>query len=261
MHPKRDWLGIENKTKKDCFCKKSTESFVCLHIPRRIEKTDKGKEQRVFTSGMWLKRWTPTTTNRPLPPTHPRHFSQALPEAEHHVSCRLSPEWREGLVKRSTQAVHLLLSSPQAAAVGLRSSFASETLRLLSSGLNTLPSHSHTPHFPNSSESCFNATILLRPFLIILFKNFNPPTCFLPLPLSCFVSFSMEGILVSPRYPPGHAQILSPNFSALLCFREADLVDSVSRLTCPLAPFWVWPKAGGRRRFERGGERIRDVLS
>ena len=209
---------------------------------------------------MWLKRWTPTTTNRPQ--THPRHFSQALPEAEHHVRCwvRVQNGGRDWW-SCSTQAVHLLLSSPQAAAFGLRSSFASETLRLLSSGLNTLPSHSHTPHFPNSSESCFNATILLRPFLIILFKNFNPPTCFLPLPLSCFVSFSMEGIFVCPRYPPGHAHIHSPNFSALLCFREADLVDSVSRLTCPLAPFWVWPKAGGRRRFERGGERIRDVLS
>ena len=121
-----------------------------------------------------------------------------------------------------------------------------------------IPTHltSLTPQNPAlMPQSCWDL------FWSSYLKISTPPSCFLQLPLSCFVSFSMEGILVCPRYPPGHAQILSPNFSALLCFREADLVDSVSRLTCPLAPFWVWPKAGGRRRFERGGERIRDVLS
>ena len=159
MHPKRDWLGIENKIQKDCFCKKSTESLVCLHLPRRIEKTDKGKEQRVFTSGLWLKRWTPTTNNHPQ--THPRQLLQGLP-AKQHVRRPLRVQnagkdwWR-----CSTWAVHLLLSSPQKllqlgsilATWGLRSSFASETLHLLSPGLNTLPSHSHMSHSPNSSES------------------------------------------------------------------------------------------------------------
>lgn len=260
MHPKRDWLGIENKIKKDCFCKKSTESFVCLHIPRRIEKTDKGKEQRVFSSGLWLKRWTPTTTN--CPQTHPRHFSQALPEAQHHWDA-LSESRMEGGTGEAAPPRQFTYCFPPLKLLRLGSVLALPLRRCVCFPLAWI----HVLHIPTYLTSltpqnpCFNATILLRPFLIILFKNFNPPICFLPLPLSCFVSFSIEGILVCPRYPPGHAHIHSPNLSALLCFREADLMDSVSRLTCLLAPFWVWPKGGGRRRFERGWERIRDVFS
>lgn len=159
MHPKRDWLGIENKIQKDCFYKKSTESLVCLHLPRRIEKTDKGKEQRVFTSGLWLKRWTPTTNN--CPQTHPRQLLQALPEAEKNVRrpLRVQNGGRDWW-SCSTWAVHLLLSSLRLLWLGsilatweLHSSFASEILHLLSPDLNTLPSHSHMSHSPNSSES------------------------------------------------------------------------------------------------------------
>lgn len=168
MHPKRDWLGIENKTKKDCFCKKSTESFVCLHIPRRIEKTDKGKEQRVFTSGFWLKRWTPTTTNRPR--THPRHFSQALPEAEHHVRCRLrvqsgGRDWWSCSTRRFTCCFRplQLLRLGSVLALPLRHCvcFPLAWIHFLH-----IPTHL-TPLSPQNP--CFNATILLRPFLIILF--------------------------------------------------------------------------------------------
>ena len=202
MHPKRDWLGIENKTKKDCFCKKSTESFVCLHIPRRIEKTDKGKEQRVFTSGMWLKRWTPTTTNRPLPPTHPRHFSQALPEAEHHVRCRCISESR-------------MEGGTGEAAPPRRFTYCFRPLKLLLWGsVLALPLRHcvcfplawiHFLHIPTHLTSLTPQNPALMPqscwdlFWSSYLKISTPPTCFLPIPLSRFVSFSMEGILVCPR--------------------------------------------------------------
>lgn len=110
----------------------------------------------------------------------------------------------------------------------------------------------HSLNFSKSLLKCHN---LLKPFLINLFKIFSPLHYFLLTTLSCFISLHSTYLCPPWLYPRLCSTSTLQASQPFFVQRKADQMDSISKLLCPAASYWIWPIRGSRRRSEGGKER------